>query len=494
LVSWPREGHPSPGSGQPGGDGGRLVYGAEWRARIASLLLHGITEPGTRHDAILKVTFHFTVERGCSSWDEVRLLLERWLRDHDHQSVTRLRRGEAQFVEECLREGEHYYHHHCQQLQRRPSKRAGELQEADHAMVAREFEPELREPATVILRLLAASKDTAGRVLTPVTLGTEVFERELGDIRLRSADGRRLRLPRVLVQEFVAKGILTLHSNYRVGSRARRYCCWYVFGSGQLPERRADGQRVLGKRQVREGELEVLSTGQEQARAQVRVASVVPETADRPNAWWRRMFERREFTPLEFFAAEEGRVLPLPGQLRRVRREPPPPTEGESLGAFTGVVETFSYARGYGFLVLEDGRRAFVHHTELALPGFRDLADGEHLAFELLQTERGLRAVRASRAEGPSPILRLVPDDPPPDEPPAPAAEPVPDPATSDPPALSVDELRRAFGCKPGCMCKLCWEGALEAPAPAAAADELRRAFGCKPGCMCKLCWEGALP
>ncbi len=57
-----------------------------------------------------------------------------------------------------------------------------------------------------------------------------------------------------------------------------------------------------------------------------------------------------------------------------------------------GSVKWFSDEKGFGFIEQEDGPDVFVHHSEIKADGFRSLAEGQRVEFELSQGDRGLRA------------------------------------------------------------------------------------------------------
>ena len=54
-----------------------------------------------------------------------------------------------------------------------------------------------------------------------------------------------------------------------------------------------------------------------------------------------------------------------------------------------GVVKWFSNKKGYGFIEQEDGDDIFVHHSAINMQGFRTLAEGDRVAFEIEVGERG---------------------------------------------------------------------------------------------------------
>ena len=48
-----------------------------------------------------------------------------------------------------------------------------------------------------------------------------------------------------------------------------------------------------------------------------------------------------------------------------------------------GVVKWFSNRKGYGFIEQEEGGDLFVHHSAIKMPGFRTLAEGDRVSFEI---------------------------------------------------------------------------------------------------------------
>lgn len=67
----------------------------------------------------------------------------------------------------------------------------------------------------------------------------------------------------------------------------------------------------------------------------------------------------------------------------------------------TGKVKWFNDQKGFGFIASDDGSGdVFVHHTAIQKDGYRTLAEGEAVEFELEQGPKGPKAanVRASQA------------------------------------------------------------------------------------------------
>lgn len=65
----------------------------------------------------------------------------------------------------------------------------------------------------------------------------------------------------------------------------------------------------------------------------------------------------------------------------------------------TGTVKWFNDAKGYGFIRQDNGGEdVFCHHTAIQAEGFRTLAEGQRVEFEVTKGPKGLQAanVRAS--------------------------------------------------------------------------------------------------
>ena len=62
-----------------------------------------------------------------------------------------------------------------------------------------------------------------------------------------------------------------------------------------------------------------------------------------------------------------------------------------------GKVKWFNEVKGYGFVVIDDGREVFVHYTGIMGDGFRTLNEGEDVEFEVTETPKGLQAVNVQR-------------------------------------------------------------------------------------------------
>ena len=62
-----------------------------------------------------------------------------------------------------------------------------------------------------------------------------------------------------------------------------------------------------------------------------------------------------------------------------------------------GTVKWFDDAKGYGFISGDDGKDVFVHHTAIKGEGFRTLAEGQHVEFDVMQDKKGPRASNVTK-------------------------------------------------------------------------------------------------
>ena len=57
-----------------------------------------------------------------------------------------------------------------------------------------------------------------------------------------------------------------------------------------------------------------------------------------------------------------------------------------------GTIKWFDERKGYGFIAQEDGKDVFVHFSSISMPGFKTLAEGDEVTFDVEENERGLVA------------------------------------------------------------------------------------------------------
>lgn len=63
-----------------------------------------------------------------------------------------------------------------------------------------------------------------------------------------------------------------------------------------------------------------------------------------------------------------------------------------------GKIKWFNDKKGYGFIQTESQGDVFVHYSAIAGTGFRSLAEGESVIFEVEQGAKGPQAVNVRKA------------------------------------------------------------------------------------------------
>jgi CspA family cold shock protein len=63
-----------------------------------------------------------------------------------------------------------------------------------------------------------------------------------------------------------------------------------------------------------------------------------------------------------------------------------------------GTVKWFNESKGFGFITREDGEKdCFVHHSAIQGAGFKNLAEGERVEFDVVQGQKGPAAENVTR-------------------------------------------------------------------------------------------------
>jgi CspA family cold shock protein len=73
---------------------------------------------------------------------------------------------------------------------------------------------------------------------------------------------------------------------------------------------------------------------------------------------------------------------------------PKPDLEG-----IEGTVKWFDPRKGFGFIIGPEGQDVFVHFSVIQGEGFRVLKDGGTVLYDAVKTDKGWKALRATRIE-----------------------------------------------------------------------------------------------
>ncbi|OFL68728.1 MULTISPECIES: cold-shock protein [unclassified Brevibacterium] len=58
-----------------------------------------------------------------------------------------------------------------------------------------------------------------------------------------------------------------------------------------------------------------------------------------------------------------------------------------------GTVKWFNAEKGYGFIAVDDSSdEIFVHHSAIQMQGYRSLAEGGRVQFDIVQGDKGAQA------------------------------------------------------------------------------------------------------
>ena len=69
------------------------------------------------------------------------------------------------------------------------------------------------------------------------------------------------------------------------------------------------------------------------------------------------------------------------------------------ISVITGIVKWFNNSKGYGFITPQDGGKdVFVHHSAVQGAGFKSLAEGQKVTFDVEHGPKGLSAARVQPA------------------------------------------------------------------------------------------------
>ena len=63
-----------------------------------------------------------------------------------------------------------------------------------------------------------------------------------------------------------------------------------------------------------------------------------------------------------------------------------------------GTVKWFNGEKGFGFITQESGPDVFVHFSAIQSDGFKSLAEGDRVEFEIVQGQKGPQASDVTKA------------------------------------------------------------------------------------------------
>ena len=65
-----------------------------------------------------------------------------------------------------------------------------------------------------------------------------------------------------------------------------------------------------------------------------------------------------------------------------------------------GKVKWFDNKKGFGFILHDSGKDVFVHYSSIQGDGYKTLAEGEVVNFDIIESTKGWKAQNVQRREG----------------------------------------------------------------------------------------------
>ncbi|HAK88329.1 MAG: cold-shock protein [Nitrospirae bacterium GWC2_46_6] len=64
---------------------------------------------------------------------------------------------------------------------------------------------------------------------------------------------------------------------------------------------------------------------------------------------------------------------------------------------FEGKVKWFNESKGFGFIQQDNGPDVFVHYSSIGGNGFKTLAEGQRVQFDVVEGDRGPKATNVEK-------------------------------------------------------------------------------------------------
>ena len=68
------------------------------------------------------------------------------------------------------------------------------------------------------------------------------------------------------------------------------------------------------------------------------------------------------------------------------------------MAQYKGIVKWFNNSKGYGFIGRDGGQDVFVHYSSIRSDGYKTLAEGDEVEFDIVQGQKGPQAERVIRS------------------------------------------------------------------------------------------------
>ena len=63
----------------------------------------------------------------------------------------------------------------------------------------------------------------------------------------------------------------------------------------------------------------------------------------------------------------------------------------------SGKIKWFNNAKGFGFIIQDDGPEVFVHYSAIEGDGYESLAEGDSVSFEVSPSDKGPQATNVNK-------------------------------------------------------------------------------------------------